>query len=73
MSVHDPAAELTAAMYSTLRTRWKSLEDAKRTGDTGTINAAQSALNLTLDACSNALGEPTEPRPAVLFKLEYPD
>jgi hypothetical protein len=73
MAQHDPAAELTAALYGTLRTRWKAAEDAKRTGPQSLIDTTQSALNLTLDQCSDVLGEPTNPRPAILFKLDYPE
>lgn len=68
----DPATELTDSLYSTLRVRWKALEDARRTGPQSLVDTCQAALNLTLDACSAALGEDAEPRPAVRFTLDYP-
>lgn len=73
MSIHDPEAEITPALNATLRARWKTLKDAERLGDAGAINAATTALNSTLNAVSDAIGEPRDPKPAILFKLEYPD
>ena len=70
---HDPAAELTPALYGTLRTRWNSWQNAVRTGPESLVNTTKAALDLTLAQCNTALGEPAEPLPVVAFKLEYPD
>jgi hypothetical protein len=67
----DPQIELTQALYGTLRSRWKSWQDAIRTGPQSLVDTTRAALDLTLVQCATALDENADPPPAIIFLLEY--